>query len=74
MEGDSFCHVYMECDDDNDDLDAYFFVLFQARFLLFKVNPTMTHNNMYAWGGVSIIVYSYFYIIIHTMLYPIYTI
>ena len=36
------------------------FVLFQARFLLFKVNPTMTHNNMYAWGGVSIRVYSYF--------------
>ncbi|XP_061761986.1 protein transport protein Sec23A [Nerophis ophidion] len=23
----------------------------QARFLLSKVNPSQTHNNMYAWGG-----------------------
>lgn len=22
----------------------------QARFLLSKVNPSQTHNNMYAWG------------------------
>lgn len=27
--------------------------LFQARFLLSKVNPSQTHNNMYAYGGVS---------------------
>lgn len=27
---------------------------FQARFLLCKVNPSQTHNNMYAYGGVSI--------------------
>lgn len=25
----------------------------QARFLLSKVNPSQTHNNMYAYGGVS---------------------
>lgn len=25
----------------------------QARFLLNKVNPSQTHNNMYAYGGVS---------------------
>lgn len=23
----------------------------QARFLLSKVNPSQTHNNMYAYGG-----------------------
>lgn len=26
----------------------------QARFLLSKVNPSQTHNNMYSFGGVSI--------------------
>uniref|UniRef100_A0A8C5W7D1 Protein transport protein SEC23 n=1 Tax=Microcebus murinus TaxID=30608 RepID=A0A8C5W7D1_MICMU len=26
----------------------------QARFLLSKVNPSQTHNNMYAWGQVSV--------------------
>jgi len=28
------------------------YLLFQARFLLSKVNPSQTHNNMYAtaWG------------------------
>lgn len=26
----------------------------QARFLLSKVNPSQTHNNMYSYGGVSI--------------------
>ncbi|CAH1792238.1 unnamed protein product [Owenia fusiformis] len=25
----------------------------QARFLLSKVNPSQTHNNMYSWGGDS---------------------
>ena len=25
----------------------------QARFLLSKVNPSQTHNNMYAWGQES---------------------
>lgn len=25
----------------------------QARFLLSKVNPSQTHNNMYTYGGVS---------------------
>lgn len=25
----------------------------QARFLLSKVNPSQTHNNMYAYGQVS---------------------
>lgn len=25
----------------------------KARFLLSKVNPSQTHNNMYAWGQVS---------------------
>jgi len=34
---------------------------FQARFLLSKVNPSQTHNNMYAYGGVS---WPYFYITI----------
>ena len=24
----------------------------QARFLLSKVNPSQTHNNMYGWGQV----------------------
>lgn len=24
----------------------------QARFLLSKVNPSQTHNNLYAWGQV----------------------
>lgn len=27
------------------------FCLFQARFLLSKVNPSQTHNNMYSFGG-----------------------
>lgn len=41
---------------------ALIFVLFfvvplpQARFLLSKVNPSQTHNNMYAWGQVSALV------------------
>ena len=26
----------------------------QARFLLSKVNPSQTHNNMYAYGVVSL--------------------
>lgn len=26
----------------------------QARFLLSKVNPSQTHNNMYSYGGVNI--------------------
>lgn len=26
----------------------------QARFLLSKVNPSQTHNNMYSYGGVSV--------------------
>ncbi|KAK7913152.1 hypothetical protein WMY93_013363 [Mugilogobius chulae] len=26
----------------------------QARFLLSKVNPSQTHNNMYTWGQVSV--------------------
>lgn len=30
-----------------------FFSPLQARFLLSKVNPSQTHNNMYAWGQVS---------------------
>lgn len=25
----------------------------QARFLLSKVNPSQTHNNLYAWGQVQ---------------------
>lgn len=28
--------------------------VFQARFLLSKVNPSQTHNNMYAWGQVRL--------------------
>lgn len=28
----------------------YYHVLIQARFLLSKVNPSQTHNNMFAWG------------------------
>ena len=27
-----------------------YLLLFQARFLLSKVNPSQTHNNMFAWG------------------------
>lgn len=27
----------------------------QARFLLSKVNPSQTHNNLYAWGQVRIV-------------------
>jgi len=27
----------------------------QARFLLSKVNPSQTHNNMYAYGQVSFV-------------------
>lgn len=26
----------------------------QARFLLSKVNPSQTHNNLYAWGQVNL--------------------
>ena len=26
------------------------YLFFQARFLLSKVNPSQTHNNMFAWG------------------------
>lgn len=33
-----------------------FFLFHQARFLLSKVNPSQTHNNMYAWGQVSALV------------------
>lgn len=29
------------------------FCFLKARFLLSKVNPSQTHNNMYAWGQVS---------------------
>lgn len=29
----------------------------QARFLLSKVNPSQTHNNMYAYGAVSKYIY-----------------
>lgn len=32
----------------------------QARFLLSKVNPSQTHNNMYNWGGVSLTPHSLF--------------
>lgn len=32
-------------------LSVLFFL--KARFLLSKVNPSQTHNNMYAWGQVS---------------------
>lgn len=28
------------------------FFFFKARFLLSKVNPSQTHNNLYAWGQV----------------------
>ena len=28
----------------------FFLSTFQARFLLSKVNPSQTHNNMFAWG------------------------
>ena len=31
----------------------------QARFLLSKVNPSQTHNNMYAYGAVSWILMNY---------------
>ena len=31
-----------------------FLFLFQGRFLLSKVNPSQTHNNMYGFGQVSI--------------------
>uniref|UniRef100_A0A8B9JE81 Protein transport protein SEC23 n=1 Tax=Astyanax mexicanus TaxID=7994 RepID=A0A8B9JE81_ASTMX len=34
----------------------------QARFLLSKVNPSQTHNNMYAWGQVS---FSIYHLLIH---------
>lgn len=30
----------------------------QARFLLSKVNPSQTHNNMYAYGQVNSIIVS----------------
>ena len=47
--------------------DRINFVLYlQARFLLSKVNPSQTHNNMYAYGGVSVIIcdmlFSSFYV------------
>lgn len=29
----------------------------QARFLLSKVNPSQTHNNMYSYGGVSVYIF-----------------
>lgn len=36
-------------------LTIYLFMFaFKARFLLSKVNPSQTHNNMYAWGQVSV--------------------
>jgi len=34
-------------------LPRFMFLSLQARFLLSKVNPSQTHNNMYAWGQVS---------------------
>ena len=33
-----------------------YFISIQARFLLSKVNPSTTHNNM-SWGGVSLYIY-----------------
>lgn len=30
----------------------YVLCFLKARFLLSKVNPSQTHNNMYAWGQV----------------------
>ena len=48
------------------------FYLFQARFLLFKVNPTMTHNNMYAWGGVSSFVILNIEVTVHYVLIAVY--
>lgn len=33
----------------------------QARFLLSKVNPSQTHNNMYAYGAVSIFCFSFLF-------------
>lgn len=32
----------------------------QARFLLSKVNPSQTHNNMYAYGAVSTYMFNIF--------------
>lgn len=34
----------------------------QARFLLSKVNPSQTHNNMYAYGAVSIFYFSFLFL------------
>lgn len=31
----------------------------QARFLLSKVNPSQTHNNMYAYGAVSTNIFNF---------------
>lgn len=36
----------------------------QARFLLSKVNPSQTHNNMYAYGAVSKLSFSFLFWII----------
>lgn len=40
-----------------------FFYLLQARFLLSKVNPSQTHNNMYAYGGVRLNIYNIFFVL-----------
>lgn len=37
----------------------------QARFLLSKVNPSQTHNNLYAWGQVQ---YSYILLVLYRLL------
>ena len=39
----------------------------QARFLLSKVNPSQTHNNMYAYGAVSKLSFSLLFWIIRSM-------
>jgi hypothetical protein len=36
---------------------AYVNCTLQARFLLSKVNPSQTHSNMYAYGGVSVMIW-----------------
>lgn len=34
----------------------------QARFLLSKVNPSQTHNNMYAYGQVSFLLLTFYFL------------
>lgn len=45
-------HLYISC---RTEVITFNICLFQARFLLSRVNPSQTHNNVYGWNQVRLI-------------------